>query len=255
MSTASQFLKSLYAPRNLPPKDLVTQILTPTEANSLDLALRQDAVRYFYSSAVTLASGIGLLNRQHGTWATVHFYYSAFYSMRSCLAENATCLFYYSDKPFFLRALSTQCPKSMKGTSHDIVLREYCNAFPNDPVVTTNIDFEPALNWLKKRREEANYRIEKFPDPSWASYLKILETYKTRRLIEQYVTDKSYDWRFDPDHALLALPVDLLQRTKDRLLLAGLTITFEQAEKQFLRESTADPTGPLRVFNDLIGLV
>lgn len=251
MSTASSFLTSLYSAKGLSHCNIKHQSLTQTESLSLEFALKHDASRYFYSSAVTFASAISSLQNSHGTWATIQMYYSVFYSLRSWLASENRCLFYYQRKAFLLESAPLSAPVRKDGPSHDIVIREFRRVFPTDDVVVGVIDVEPALAWLKSKRETVNYQIERFPDPEWAGHLKMLRSHGIRRLCEQYLKDRSYDWRFDPDHAIIALPLDLIFRLRSRLDSKNVAIELTPGEKAFLRRGVKDSNGPLNSVCDL----
>jgi hypothetical protein len=249
MSTASQFLCTLFAGKKVAHSAVASESLTYSEANSLTLALNNDAAGFFYSSAVTFACGLKSLNAKHYSWATVHLYYSLFYSLRSWLASEGHCLFYYTEKAFMLQSKALSQPSRKNGPSHDIVLNEFRRLFPSDAVVTGVIDVTPALQWMKHRREEANYHTERFGDPACPWHFNRVERSPLRRLLSTYLNDNSYQWEFDPDHATIALPLSVLVRQRTRLDSKGIKVSVSQAEARFLRDSSQDSQGPV---NDVL---
>ena len=248
MSTASRFLDSLFRANNYAKKDLTTHFLTPTEAVSLEAALKNDASRYFYSTLVTFVSGVDSIKSNHYSWAAVKLYYSIFYTLRSWLAVNGRCLFYFEQSPFLLVSNALESPNRKNGPSHKILLTEFQNVFPSNYFSTGQIGLVSAFEWIKSKREEVNYRTERFNDPAIPYYFSGLRKQSVRRLLEEYVNNKSYQWEFDPDHALLAMPLKLIMELKAKLVLAGIETEFSNDELTFLKNSASDSNGPISVF-------
>jgi len=66
-----------------------------------------------------------------------------------------------------------------------------------------------------------------------------------RRSTAEYISDKTYLYAFDPDHAILALPVETLKQV---LAHPNLDITANQEAdaQRLLRSLFADKAGPMR---------
>lgn len=212
---------------------------------SLDAALSNDAGRYYYSTLVTYLSGVSSIKTRHYSWAVVKFYYSIFYSLRSWLAINGDCLFYFEKTPFLLTAQSGESPVRKNGPSHDILVKLFVERFSSNYFSTGEIDLMPAFDWLKSKREEVNYRTERFLDPAIPSFFQCLKKQSLRRLLEEYVSNTSYQWEFDPDHAVVALPFKLLLELKSKLADKGVELEATPEERAFLRKSASDSSGPI----------
>ena len=62
-----------------------THVLSRDEANQLKVLLQQDAIDFFYSAVVSFSEGIDDIYLKRYSWATVKFYYSIFYLLRTSM--------------------------------------------------------------------------------------------------------------------------------------------------------------------------
>jgi hypothetical protein len=93
-----------------------------------------------------------------------------------------------------------------------------------------------------KRREEANYKLARFPDPQAHEHFETIVETGLRRAIAAYIHDDAYLYTFDPDHAMLALPVEALKLAMaDR----NLAINADTDMQRFLRSVYSDRDGAL----------
>ena len=72
-----------------------------------------------------------------------------------------------------------------------------------------------------------------------------------RRSTADYIADKTYLYAFDPDHAMLALPVEALKQTVCHPDL-DISASFDSDAQRFLRALFSDRAGPMP---DLLGLL
>jgi hypothetical protein len=78
---------------------IISHVLSAIEARKLQSYLKEDAVDYLYSAAVSLGDALCGVTRSLFTWATVKLYYSVFYAMRARLALKGFYLFYIGNRP------------------------------------------------------------------------------------------------------------------------------------------------------------
>lgn len=219
--------------------------LSAHEATQIAQLLRIDATNYLYSACVSIGDAVQAIDRALFTWATVKLYYSSFYLLRSLLALSGRAFMYDGSKPRTLtcRAGEAPAPITAKGT-HQAVIAYFAKTFPRSPLLSQDIGTDPPFRWLMHRREEANYNIGRFGDPQCPAHFAAIVREGVRRSTSEYVADSSYLYTFDPEHAMLALPIEALKQAVSHPDLDIAANSDADAQK-FFRALFADKSGPL----------
>lgn len=219
------FNTSLYSRLSL--TGLTQTSLTSSEASSLNSALRSDAYSYFHSSCISLADAIRGLEKDFFSWTTVKSYYSCFYSIRAILAINGIGIIYDTktnqnkNTPYVISATAGSCLIKGKGTTHKFTIDLFSRHFSNDPIVNHQIDTKPPLLWLMEQREIANYRNAKFVEPTVPQHFSGIKSIKNvQQAFSSYVNDTADVYTFDKDHAIMALPIKLINKIKSHINLS-----------------------------------
>lgn len=222
-------------------------VLTGAQANSLGASLLEDAKGAVYSAVVSLADALAGLQRGYFSWATVKLYYVCFYLAKAALARRGHAVFYVNTSPFKLTAVAGASPQVQSGNSHTVVTALY------KAVVTSGVlNLQPiasihAFTWLTRRREEVNYREQRFSDPLVPAWFAMADVYGARRVIGDYVGDLSL-YAFDEAHAMLALPLAaLIEECKSTVGFYGSGLTAD--ESRILRGLLIDKAGPIHHFS------
>lgn len=219
--------------------------LPNSQAPIISTALRVDALGLLYSACVTFTNAIHGISSNYLTWPIVNLYYSGFYAVRCILAANSVAIFYSPDnrKPYSLEVVGGSTPKKLSGNTHKIVWDALAHQFPTSPLLG-QIDGVKAHNWMTEQREVANYRTPKFPDPLIPTCLETIDSNGLHRSISAYALDHSMLYAFDPDHAIIAFPLECIRRAKSSITGSGLSL--EQTEidciAEFLNSSGMKPT-------------
>lgn len=221
--------------------------LTAREATNIEKILRVDAANYLYSACVSIGDALHGIDRSLYTWATVKLYYSSFYLLRSLLALSGRVLLYDGTKPRTLMCKPGEVPVAFGGTrgTHQAVITYFTRSFPNSPLLSQDIHSEAPFKWLMLQREEANYATGRFGDPQCPKAFSTIVRSGVRLSTAEYVSDKTYLYAFDPDHAILALPIETLKQTIAHPNLDLNAIADADAQR-FLRSLFADKSGPIR---------
>ncbi len=179
----------------------------------------RDASFYLYNAIISYASALSDTHKKRYGWAIVKLYYSAFYAARSCLCNKGLVVLFVQNTGSLKRTMyQAECAagrtpekcKKAKGT-HELVCR-LANEYKAVPFAYNQlIDSLPALNWLSEIRNEIQYRLPSFTDPNPPSVIKCVPFDKLENAIQAYFTDKDYLSTFDPDHAVYALPLQILR--------------------------------------------
>lgn len=224
------------------------------EASRVDSLLQTDASNYLYSACVSIGDALQGLERSLFTWSTVKLYYSTFYLLRALLALSGRALVYDGSKPRTLHCKGGEKPTVLNGPSrgtHQLVISYFEKSFPSSPLLSQDISTEKPFTWLMHRREQANYATSRFEDPNCPTHFGSIVRVGVRKATAGYVADSTYLYAFDPDHAMLALPIEVLKMTLShpRVNIAPNTSVDS---RRFFRSLYADRAGPLA---DLITLL
>jgi hypothetical protein len=193
-------------------------VLNPTMAAMLEIELVEDAKSYLYSAVVSVGDAVQAIQREMFSWSTVKLYYAVFYALRATLAAHKYAVLYHvvghKGTPYRLRAASGEAPAKLSGNTHKVILQQYAAHFPGVPLVTQLIGVDKPFDWMMDRREEVNYKNAKFHEPAAPLFFKKIASENIRHLLLAYIKDNSASFAFDPDHAILALPIAAIQAAK-----------------------------------------
>lgn len=248
MFEASLFLAQKWA--GVKPANIVSAApISHLDATSLSLKLNADGIRCLYSSFVSVADALRGIEGGFYSWSGVKLYYSVFYALRASLAFSGTAIFYLDRSPLWIEIRPGATPQRGTGTTHKFVMSLFSQKESNSTLLSQPIDSVSALSWLQERREEFNYTNAKFCEPTCPTCFRHLPTSGVRRLVGAYLADQSFSYAFDPEHAMLAYPIEVL---KFVITQKAPNDAFEDSDRTILRSILADKLGPLSFFEDLI---
>jgi hypothetical protein len=226
-----------------------TLVLNPGQAANFQAELYKDSWGYLYSAAVSIADALKGIENELFSWATVKLYYAAFYSLRAHLAASSYAFLYqkkmHGGTPFGMYSASGESPKKLSGTTHKVVLAEYSKIFHTALVVTQQINGEKPLNWMIDRREDSNYKNGCFPDPNMPDHFKGVTKSTMRLTLDAYIKDDGMTYGFDPDHAILAMPILTFRKAMEALKAVNATGRFSDPQSDYLKELFRDKNGPI----------
>jgi hypothetical protein len=226
-----------------------TLVLNPATALNFQAELYKDSWSYLYSAAVSVADAVKGIENELFSWATVKLYYAAFYSLRAHLAASSYAFLYQKTKhggtPFGLYSNSGSSPQKLSGTTHKVVLAEYARIFPKSLVVEQQINGGKPLDWMIERREEANYKNGCFPEPNMPNHFKGVTKSSIRLTLDAYIKDDGMTYGFDPDHAILALPILTFKKAIESLKLVNAGSGFSEFQSDYLKDLFRDKNGPV----------
>ncbi|WP_284898022.1 hypothetical protein [Burkholderia sp. lyk4-R2A-23] len=218
---------------------------TATQSHSLRHALLEDARAYLYSGAISLAEAVTGADGNVYSWSSVKAYYATFYALRALLAAEGWAILYRGTKPFVAEAQPGQSVTKAKGNTHELVLELFSTKFPNHPLLSQEIATENPLDWIKHRREEANYTRARFVEPEIPRHFKEIKRLGVRKALAAYVSDNYYT--FDADHSILAFPLTTLRTSLDRLrVVTGFHLATDDI--RYIAHLCKDKDGPMTPF-------
>jgi len=214
--------------------------LTHLESAELRTHLNEDISDNYYSSLVSFSDALNGLEDGYYTWATVKLYYSLFYSVRALLSSAGVCIMYAGNTPILIQASAGARPSKLSGTTHVCVLRAFRTSFARPDLLSQPMGVSDSLDWLLKKREDANYKNFGFGEPNVPDHFDRIVRDGIRRLTNAYAADASDTYTFDEDHAAVALPQKAIVLVKNRLSEA---LSAERTD--YIRSALRDANGPL----------
>lgn len=211
---------------NLAPNTTDQFVLTAAKSPAFESHLERDSIDYYYSAVCTYLESISGLYLGNFAWATVRLYYSCFYSARSILGANNIAIFYNNKKAYSIKITQNSSPTKESGTTHEIAFK-VINKELSIPELKQPIDGIPPFEWLKEKREEANYKIPKLYDPEMPSHFNYTSSESLTRSINAYIDDINsmrLALTYDKDHAVVAYPLICLKKAKERLNTKGISL-------------------------------
>lgn len=174
-------------------------------------------------------------------------YYACFYAAKAALARDGLAVFYVGNSPAMLEVVAGSSISFSEGNSHTVVTRAYERRFPGGALVSQDIDAEPAFRWMTHRREDVNYRFQRFSEPIPHEWFKQLVGLGVRRAIGAYIGDPTL-YAYDAGHAIVALP--LLAFLEEKKKIASFSsLGLGDAQIAYLKSKFADDRGPLPVLS------
>jgi hypothetical protein len=219
------------------------------QASSLSKALRQDAEDYLFSAWITFSDCIYGLQESFFSWSSVKAYYATFYAARAFLAASGHAIVYGGTKPKSISCQAGATINKLNGTTHDAVFRLFAGQYPTHILLSQTIDMERPFEWLKARREDANYRNSRFCEPSTPRHFMKICQAGIRASLDAYASDSTYLYAFDADHAILAFPLAFIHEAQSLLAATG-RLELQEGDKRFLVSTLRDRKGPYSKIRD-----
>lgn len=226
------------------------------DADTIYKMLVQDASGYLYSAMVSIADACNGLRRGYYSWATCKLYYSLFYSLRGLLALRRKGLLYVESKPFLVEAKPSSKIRSLRrsessGGTHGTIIKLFLVNVPTHILVSQPIDGCDSLIWLKKKREEATYGRAHYLDPSVPRWFSFIPIHGVRKLISTYMSADVPMYAFDPEHAMLALPILAVRCLSKELLLTD-NPALDDTDAESLASMFVDEKGKIAFVQNIL---
>lgn len=225
-------------------------VLTGPVAAELDRCLKNDAMNYLYSALISYAEAIKGIEAGFYSWATVKLYYCAFYSLRAIISIDGICIFYVGTKGYSIKVRQGESPAKASGTTHKLVINIFRRNNNSSPFVNQDIDFMEPFEWLMSKREQANYKNGRFTEPG-TPIIFDKSSSGLQALINEYIVDTQKTYCFDKDHAVLALPLEIIKEASHKLL-SNTNFRFGQSDVRYLKKLLKISGKPVVEFQALI---
>jgi hypothetical protein len=220
-------------------------VLSQEQSDKLKFALNEDCQCFYFKGLISLTEGICSAKRHGYSWATVKLYYSVYYLLRClfCIDQYAIIR---NKSLYLLKATtgSSAVKKSNKkyNSTHEGTIHYFIDTHKDSDLLQSNsIEGLCPYLWLMDKREHINYRVSAFLDPEcydfWQAIHERTSTDKFNRTISEYISDRSFTYCFQEDHAILAFPIALAVRARQILINNTISIIPEKGQLDYLDTS------------------
>lgn len=204
--------------------DWESHVLDASEAAKLRSFLIADACAMLYKGTLSISEAIFGLSKYQFSWSTVKLYYGMFYLLRCSMAMRGYSII-MNRGHYLIHAAPNEKPRKLTGdfyrSTHDCVIQSYIDLYhAQDELLTNTIDDQKPYLWMKDRREQVNYRERQFHDPNYPDFMETIFGFVEQKTISHWVKKYAFGdvlYCFLDDHAVLALPIRLLVRTRSEM--------------------------------------
>lgn len=207
--------------------------LTAGDAASIGSFLPIDANDCYYCACLSVIDGLRAVDVDFYTWSTVKMYYSVYYSIQAILAWGNIAFFRPERAPFHVRANVGEYPVFVNGQgTHKPMLDCFRTLNPTHHLLSEEIEFVDAFQWMMEKRESANYFVSRFSEPTIPSHFEKIADLGIRSAVLSYIESDAL--AFDKDHAIVSFPIAVLKCAGDHAKINGGAIMSED-ELEFLK--------------------
>ncbi len=218
--------------------EYISTSINQSQANQLKLCLHDEAKKYYYKAVVSFAEAINRLEYNSYSWPTVELYYSAYYATRSVLNNFEYAILRAERRLYCIRARANESfQKCDNTTDHKATFEVLRKRLSDDYLLSNTVDGQVAYDWIMEKREEVNYRDIDFHEPQppefWETINQELSSRRIWSIIDQLYNDTNGLFCFQPDYAILGIPINRLKATCNELKKSGFQ-GFPPEQQQFV---------------------
>ena len=225
-------------------REALQNYIVPASARtSLREATINDAISFFYKSAISFVEATAnIMDRQY-SWAVVKLYYSVFYSLRAIMLSDGLAIVKDGKGNFFyIDTISSgnviKVSGKQKGDHKNTIKLFKDVAHSRGWPFLGEIGGVELFDWIMDKREFINYRVSTFSEPAgdYGLFTKFVEDKNTvNHLIKQYLKEDYNIYCFDEYHSMYATPAVLINFLNSKLRGSGVK-SFDEDKKNNLDE-------------------
>lgn len=221
--------------------DFKNFVLTDAHTSLLISDLNEDSKNFYFKGLLTLCESLNSLYFGLYSWATIKFYYSVYFFLRSSLALNGVALVRQKSL-YCLKAITGESPVSKRGreyqTDHKGTINFYSDLFStSDILLSQSVGGISAYEWLIQRREQVNYRERCFHEPGHALFWDYVASKAASKdldpLLKGYFKD-DYLQCFQEEHATVAIPIKRALINREEFNRNGIDPGLNAVQKKLL---------------------
>ena len=168
-------------------QNLKSYVLSAADATALDLALRNDLRKYYYTAAISIANALHDLAGGFYSWATVELFYSVFYLNRAISGMYKDAFLYHKKVAFKVSPRAGSQPVALAGNTHEVVIEEAIASGLYSPASGQLLDSLHPFKWIERERNRVNYLLGRFAEPEVPMIYKEISTRGVRRAVTAYL--------------------------------------------------------------------
>lgn len=216
------YLQNLFSARNIDEKDKVTiggYKFFSEEVDEIQDCLSCDAGDTMYKMIFSFLSALSDMELKNYSWATIKFYYSIFYYMKSKLLFDGIHITYFNNCAYALNIKNKNkmiCLDRNKKNSHQVVFDYYFQEFSQrDKLLMLEINDEDSeemsnlYKWYENKRNIVNYRSIRFEEPLiYDFWEQVIDYDNIEDLFNNIIKDEvDYVYATNEDYAIIAIPI------------------------------------------------
>lgn len=207
-------------------------ILNAVDESKMESLIKKDAEDYLFSASVSFFNALQNITERNYSWATVELYYVLYYLFRVKLHYEKVAIFRAKGQIYYLEIKKGNAIHSVKGNTHEGVIAIFRKMFPSDLIFSNTIDLADSVEWIKQNREIVNYRSVNFTEPKCFIFFdKYCSLPLLQKNLQMLINDSSFVFAFQPEFAMLGIPLLLLTDiTKTYLLQMNHIFSTEKLE-------------------------
>lgn len=213
--------------------------LTPNNAKLLNSFLLQDAINLYYKALISFSEAYNTIKHNSYSWPTIELYYSVFYASKAFLNLRGFAILRAERRLFYIKAYPNEkFSKCTNTTDHKATFEILEKFFLNDDYLLSNkINGMYTYNWIMTKREDINYRDCSFKDPEPPEFWKTInierKKYTIKTIVEKLANDSAGLYVFQPEYAVLGIPIKRILITADVIKDLGLITNISELQKNY----------------------
>tara|TARA_R100000655_G_scaffold105443_1_gene153641 strand:+ start:125 stop:919 length:795 start_codon:yes stop_codon:yes gene_type:complete len=190
-------------------------VLNRSQASAFRKFCEADAKSFLFKGAVSLLSALSGLSKGRQTWPVVQLYYANYYLLRAELLLRNRCVL-RANRVFTALCLSGEVIEKVSNKSaksdHDLTIyfaKKYLAEL--DVLLSQKINDDLPYEWLKKQRDWYQYKQDSYIELNDKGPFYPFEQMDLLTQVNMFLADPDPYFCFDPDYAVLALPLKRFQ--------------------------------------------
>lgn len=221
----------------------------------LMLHLHNDMNDTIYKMAFSFISAFIDLKNNNYSWATIKFYYSIYYYVKSKLLFDGIHITYFNKNAYAFNINNKNKFIKLKNNNSHQAVFEYYNTiyYQRDPLLMleipdiNNCETKKVYEWYEDKRNIINYRSIRFEEPYIYKFWEAVNEYKNiEDLFNNIIKDKNNIYVTDEDYAIIAVPVYCLT---DLILNTNFRTNFTDTKYNYLINMISDNSYCTILFN------
>lgn len=205
--------------------------------------LELDIKNLYFNGLFSILDALKGISLRKFSWPTVKLYYSCFYLLKCALFCNDVILIRRNRDVFYLELLAgkkfVKIPSTHK-SDHQSSIWLFNHLYGGSDILLSNeINEKNSYEWIRKKREEINYRHDKFQEPETPYFWKEIQESISKSTLEKalmkFLSDEDYIFTFQEEYAILAVPLKRLKLSYQVIVNKEIYSPLDSKQKPLIK--------------------